>query len=114
MKCLFFRTLRIWALSGECLKVIHGHSSFIYTLSILSTGEIISAGEDRTVKVWNTQGECLQTIAIPCNSIWVVKGLKNGDFAIGGSDAVLRVFTRDKDRIANSLVLKVSFDSFYS
>ena len=64
--------------------------------------------------MWNTQGECLQTIAIPCNSIWVVKGLKNGDFAIGGSDAVLRVFSRDKDRIANSLILKVSFDSFYS
>jgi phospholipase A-2-activating protein len=98
--------MRIWALSGECLRVMNGHSSFIYSVSVLNTGEIISGGEDRTVKVWNTKGECLQTIAMPCNSIWVVKALKNGDFAVGGSDAVVRVFSRDKNRIASAAVLK--------
>lgn len=87
--------------------MINGHSSFIYSVSILSTGEIVSAGEDRAVKIWNTKGECLQHLALPCNSIWVVKGLKNGDFAVGGSDTVLRVFSRDKNRIASASVLKV-------
>lgn len=96
-------------MSGECLKVIDAHSSFIYSVSVLCTGEIISAGEDRTVKVWDTKGTCLQTIAMPCNSIWVVKGLKNGDFAVGGSDAVLRVFSRDKNRISSDAVLQVRF-----
>ena len=31
---------------------LSGHTSFIYGLSILPNGDIVSCGEDRSVRVW--------------------------------------------------------------
>lgn len=44
--------LLIWTFEGECVQELDGHTSFVYSVDVLSTGEIISSGEDRTVRVW--------------------------------------------------------------
>lgn len=44
--------LRIWNLGGSCLQELSGHTSFVYSVDTLSTGELVSSGEDRTVRVW--------------------------------------------------------------
>lgn len=86
-------------MEGECIQQLDGHTSFVYSVIILSTGEFVSSGEDRTVRVWK-DGQCIQTLQQPCISVWSVAGLPNGDIVVGGSDSVVRVFTREAERMA--------------
>ena len=46
------RTIRIWSPDGHELQQLHGHTNYIYSVTALPSGEIVSCGEDRTVRVW--------------------------------------------------------------
>ncbi|KAJ3028528.1 hypothetical protein HDV00_010188 [Rhizophlyctis rosea] len=101
-------TIRLWSFNGDVLQELSGHTSFIYTLIALPTGELVSGGEDRTVRVWRGN-ECVQTISHPCQSMWSVCAVPNGDIVSAGSDGVVRVWTRHAERKADEAVIK-SFD----
>ncbi|SAM07074.1 hypothetical protein [Absidia glauca] len=92
-------TIRIWNMTGECLQELYGHTSFVYSITTLSTGELVSSGEDRTVRVWRDT-ECVQTLQQPCISVWSVASLPNNDIVVGGSDATVRLYTRSDERTA--------------
>jgi len=92
--------IKVWSFKGECLQQLYGHTSFVYSLAHLSSGELVSSGEDRTVRIWK-DGECIQTINLPAISIWCVNTLPNGDIVCGSNDGVARVFTRYESRIAD-------------
>ncbi|KXJ90449.1 phospholipase A-2-activating protein [Microdochium bolleyi] len=97
--------VRLYKLSGQQVGELHGHESFIYSLSTLPSGEIASSGEDRTVRVWRGT-ECVQTITHPAISVWTVAACsENGDIATGASDGVIRVFSRSLDRAADAETL---------
>ncbi|KAF2716376.1 PFU-domain-containing protein [Polychaeton citri CBS 116435] len=103
--------IRLWSLDGTAMGELHGHDSFIYALSILPNGDIVSSSEDRTVKIWR-EGQCIQTITHPAISIWTVAVCPDtGDIASGASDKQIRIFTRDPERYADSEVLKSFEDS---
>jgi WD40 repeat protein len=44
--------IHVWTLEGDLVYSLSGHTSFIYGLSVLPNGDIVSCGEDRTVRVW--------------------------------------------------------------
>lgn len=44
--------IHVWTLEGDLVYSLSGHTSFIYGLSILPNGDIVSCGEDRSVRVW--------------------------------------------------------------
>ncbi|GAA5900258.1 WD repeat PLAP family protein [Sporobolomyces salmoneus] len=99
-------TIRLWSLqSGECVKILNGHDSFVYSLTPIPDslgGGLVSGGEDRTVRVWRaSDGECEQTIVVPAVSVWCVTVLANGDIAAGASDGLIRVFTKSEERVAS-------------
>ncbi|KAK8070556.1 hypothetical protein PG997_010759 [Apiospora hydei] len=99
--------IRLWKLSGQQVGELRGHDSFIYRLATLSTGEIVSAAEDRTVRVWNGF-DCVQTITHPAISVWTVAVCpESGDLVTGTSDGVARVFTRSADRVAGAEVIQM-------
>ncbi|CAO3583550.1 unnamed protein product [Absidia cylindrospora] len=98
-------TIRIWTMAGECLQELHGHTSFVYSIATLSTGELVSSGEDRTVRIWR-DADCVQTIQQPCISVWAVACLPNNDIVVGGSDATVRIFTRSEERTATPQDIK--------
>ncbi|CAN8099897.1 unnamed protein product [Discula destructiva] len=94
--------IRLWALSGETLGELHGHDSFVYSLTTLPTGELASSGEDRSIRIWKGF-ECVQTITVPAISVWSVAVCKEtGDIVAGSSDGVARVFTRHDDNVADA------------
>ncbi|ODV85723.1 hypothetical protein CANARDRAFT_197390 [[Candida] arabinofermentans NRRL YB-2248] len=96
--------IKIWSLNDfKLLKTLKGHESFVYSLSLTPTGELISSGEDRSIRIWSIEtGNCLQIITLPCISIWKVISLQNGDLVTGSSDFKIRIFTKSKERIASN------------
>ncbi|KAL8657976.1 MAG: hypothetical protein Q9226_001386 [Calogaya cf. arnoldii] len=98
--------IRLWRLNGKQVGELHGHESFIYSLTSLPTGELVSSGEDRTVRIWR-DNECVQTITHPAISVWGVAACpENGDIVSGASDKKVRVFSRVKERQAAPEVIQ--------
>jgi len=94
--------VRLWTLGGVEVAQLHGHTSFIYALAVLSNGDLVSSGEDRTVRVWKGT-ECIQTITHPAISVWTVSACpETDDIITGASDKMIRVFSRDPSRHANA------------
>ena len=42
-------TVRLWELGGSCLNVFQASESFVYSVSVLPSGEWMTCSEDRTV-----------------------------------------------------------------
>ncbi|MGE3920970.1 MAG: protein kinase, partial [Gammaproteobacteria bacterium] len=46
-------TIRIWNVaSGECLKVLEGHTKSVEALTVLPSGEVVSGSSDQTIRLW--------------------------------------------------------------
>ncbi|KAL2313427.1 Ubiquitin homeostasis protein lub1 [Schizosaccharomyces pombe] len=98
--------VKLWTSDGEFLYELHGHTSFVYSLTYIHNQQLIaSCGEDRTIRIWKGK-ECLQCITLPTTSVWSVSSLPNGDLVCGSSDGFVRIFTVDKVRVAPTEVLK--------
>jgi WD40 repeat protein len=50
-------------LEGECVQQLDGHTSFVYSVDVLSTGEFVSSGEDRTVRIWKGKPEEIRILS---------------------------------------------------
>lgn len=97
--------IRLWTLKGDLVGELHGHESFIYSLTTLPTGEIVSSGEDRSIRVWRGL-ECVQVITVPAISVWSVSASPDGDIIAGSSDKLARIFTRSPERQAAAESIK--------
>src|SRR5439155_552370 len=59
-------TLRPWeAVSGECLRVLTGHTGGVWGVALGADGQrVASGGLDGTVRVWDAaSGECLRVLS---------------------------------------------------
>lgn len=63
-------SIRLWNYqTGEELKVLNGHDSFVYSLACTPEGHLVSSGEDRSVRIWDKlSAELKQVITIPAIS----------------------------------------------
>jgi phospholipase A-2-activating protein len=93
----------LWSFSGELLQELHGHTAFVYSVTVLPDLKIVTCGEDRSIRIWEN-GDCIQTIVHP-STVWCVASLPNGDIVSGCSDGVARLWTRDASRTADDLTL---------
>ena len=106
--------IRLWKIDGRQVSELVGHENFIYSLASLPSAELVSSGEDRTVRVWRGS-ECVQTITHPAISVWGIAACsENGDIVSGASDRKVRIFSRSKDRQAESETLKAFEDAVKS
>ena len=59
------KTIKLWnATTGECLRTLDGHSSYVHSVAFSPDGTTLASGSyDMTIKLWNTNtGECLRTL----------------------------------------------------
>ena len=101
--------IRVWTTGGDLVYSLSGHTSFVYSLAVLPSGDIVSAGEDRSVRVWK-DGSCEQTIVHPAISVWTVSTMPNGDIVSGASDGKVRIFSDAEERWAPQDQLKAYDD----
>lgn len=52
-------TVKLWALSGQPLLDMIGHSSLVYSVDAHSSGLIASGSEDRSLKIWKGDIFCI-------------------------------------------------------
>ncbi|KAK6360417.1 hypothetical protein TWF730_006559 [Orbilia blumenaviensis] len=97
--------IKSWTDAGREIETVYAHNAYIYSITVLPSGEWASCGEDRTLKIWR-KSQCLQSISHPCISVWCVSACSNGDLVTGASDGVLRVWSRDPERHADEETLK--------
>ena len=102
--------IRLWTLKGELIASLVGHESFVYSLAVLPSGQLVSSGEDRSVRIWEGQN-CVQVITVPAISVWSVSVSSNGDIIVGSSDKIARIFTRVPERMADAQTLAVFEES---
>ncbi|GAM36536.1 WD repeat protein [Talaromyces pinophilus] len=97
---------RLFTLNGDLVGELHGHESFIYSIAVTPSGELVTSGEDRTVRIWRGN-QCVQTITHPAISVWSVAVCKEtGDIVTGASDRVARIFSKDTSRHADPTVIQ--------
>ncbi|KAH9656519.1 phospholipase a2-activating protein [Citrus sinensis] len=97
-------TIRLWALTGQVLMEMVGHTAIVYSIDSHASGLIVSGSEDRFAKIWK-DGVCVQSIEHP-GCVWDAKFLENGDIVTACSDGVTRIWTVHFDKVADSLELE--------
>ncbi|OXU21299.1 hypothetical protein TSAR_011567 [Trichomalopsis sarcophagae] len=94
------------AVTGDYLRNLYGHTSYICSLSAISGGSLVAlSGEDITVRLWSN-GEINQTITLLTQTVWSVRILPNEDIICGASDSFVRIFTANPERYADSEILQ--------
>jgi WD40 repeat protein len=61
------KTVRIWNVeTGECLKILQGHTRWIYAVAFIDCHLLASSSEDQTIRLWNIEtGECIKILRSP-------------------------------------------------
>eukprot|EP01126_Amoeba_proteus_P036704 TRINITY_DN3746_c0_g1_i24.p1 TRINITY_DN3746_c0_g1~~TRINITY_DN3746_c0_g1_i24.p1 ORF type:complete len:589 (-),score=136.01 TRINITY_DN3746_c0_g1_i24:144-1910(-) len=101
--------IRLWSYEGDELQILSGHSSAVFKVTLLGTGELVSVSDDGSAKLWKRGFECVETIRHGCG-IWDVAVFPNDDFVTVTQDGVARVWTRNPDRHAPAEI-RATFES---
>jgi WD40 repeat protein len=92
------QTIRIWsARTGECLRILHGHTSWISSLCVASSGDVyllVSGSEDQSIRLWDSRtATCLKSLQGYSNGIWSIACHPDGQrFVSGGQDRTVRLW----------------------
>lgn len=63
-------SLRLWAVSGEVLMEMVGHTAIVYSVDSHASGLIVSGSEDRYAKIWKGDPLCLMLFVLEIVCQW--------------------------------------------
>ncbi|MHC5716896.1 MAG: WD40 repeat domain-containing protein [Nostoc sp.] len=89
-------TIKLWdANTGECLKTLWGHDSWVHCVSFSPDAQILASGSrDQTVKLWDWHtGECLHTLPGHIHEVKTITFSPCGKFLASGSyDTTIKIW----------------------
>ena len=89
-------SIRMWSSkTGECVKMLKGHTNLVAALSYSVNGrEVISGGDDRSARIWDMHtGRNTQVLKGHTDSVSCVAYARTGDMALSGSwDSTIRLW----------------------
>ncbi|NJN86132.1 MAG: hypothetical protein HC881_07200 [Leptolyngbyaceae cyanobacterium SL_7_1] len=96
-------TIRLWNYhSGDCLKVLSGHTSWISAVAFSPDQGILASGsEDQSVRLWDSQtSHCLKTLQGYSNGVWSVAFDPTGTQLVSGSqDRYVRLWNQKTGKL---------------
>jgi len=82
--------------TGECLRVLKGHTRGVTCLTVLRNGRIVSGSADKTIRIWDADtGGCLRTLEGHTNPVTCLAVLPDGRLVSGSDDKTIRVWNAD-------------------
>lgn len=60
-------SVRLWALTGQVLMEMVGHTAIVYSVDYHASGLVVSGSEDRFAKIW--KGDCFCCLCFSCNML---------------------------------------------
>jgi WD40 repeat protein len=89
------RTVRLWNSSGDCLRVLQGHTSWISAVAFSPDGCLLASGsEDQSVRLWDSQtNQCLRLLQGYNSGVWSIAFSPDGQTLVsGGQDRLIRLW----------------------
>lgn len=89
-----FRTVRIWDFNtGEILNTFEGHQDYIYDVTCMKNGYVVTASRDGMVMIWDPSKDTLvQKFKAHNNFIYAVTILLDNTIATGSADNTIRIW----------------------
>ncbi|KAG8240380.1 hypothetical protein J437_LFUL002521 [Ladona fulva] len=87
------KTISLWTPGGQRLKTLTGHTDCVRGLSVLTTTDFLSCGNDATIRRWcSTTGDCLFIYYGHSNFIYSVVVGPTGEFVSSAEDGTIRIW----------------------
>lgn len=75
------------------MNTLNGHQQGVRSLSLSSSGRLISGSEDKTIRIWNAlTGKCEEILDGHDDFVRVVLGIKEERVVSGSRDNSLRIW----------------------
>lgn len=94
-------TIRLWDLTGRCLKVLNGHSGGVICAAFDPSGRsLASGGADASVKIWDVAtGHLLRTLRYHWQAVYSVDWSPNGErLTSASSDQMVLIWDPNRDK----------------
>ena len=89
--------------SGQTVRKLTGHTSYVLALVILPDGTIASASYDTTIKIWNkNNGKALNTLHAT-SEVWSLALMRDETLACGCQDTQIRIWNTTTGLIVKTL-----------
>jgi WD40 repeat protein len=78
---------------GGLVRTLTGHSSSVYSFSVLKNGYLASSSQDQTIKIWNANnGSLIRTLTGHTDRISSLSVLENGFLASASQDLTIKIW----------------------
>ena len=101
-----WKEIKIWNIddNGRCVKILKGHTSWIYDLVSLPNGSLVSCSSDKKIKLWNIeQGFCTKTLNGHTDLVYCLLILNNGNLASGSKDTTIKIWDLESGNCLTTL-----------
>jgi len=75
------------------IKTLTGHTNYVYALTVLPDGSLVSGSEDKTIKIWDVKnGQTIKTLTGHTDYVRALTVLPDGSLVSGSGDKSIKIW----------------------